>query len=71
METLDLEKIHQSQLTRHVVANKLSLPLTVLQSLQDGKPVEAKLLEQAIRDLEAIIEFVDGGCRTEPSDRGG
>lgn len=55
-----VRRVHRAQRLRHVTANKLTLPLTVLQHLQDGKAVEPRLLAKAIRDLEAIIEWVDG-----------
>ena len=63
--TLDLEKIHQSQLLRHVVANKITLPMTVLGELSEGKSVDVALIEQAIRDLKAIIKFVEDGKEPE------
>ncbi|MBI5569062.1 MAG: hypothetical protein HY914_03870 [Desulfomonile tiedjei] len=63
--TLDLEKIHQSQLLRHVVANKITLPMTVLGELSEGKSVDLVLIERAIRDLKAIIQFVEEGKEPE------
>ena len=59
--TLDMEKVHQSQLVRHVVANKITLPMTVLGELSEGKSVDIALIERAIRDLKAIIKFVEDG----------
>ena len=49
-----LARIHHQQHLRHVTANKLTLPLTVLRRLAVGEPVPPRLLQQAIRDLEAI-----------------
>lgn len=63
--TLDLEKVHQAQLLRHVVANKITLPLTVLGELSEGKSVDIALIERAIRDLKAIIQFVEEGKEPE------
>ena len=63
--TLDLDKIHQSQLLRHVVANKITLPMTVLGELSEGMSVDTALIERAIRDLKAIIQFVEDGKEPE------
>lgn len=54
-----VQKVHRAQRTRHLVANKLTAALTVLRHLKDGGLVGQKLLERAIRDLEAIMELVD------------
>ena len=58
-------RVHKKQRLRHVVANKLMLPLTVLREIQDGRLVGTRLLSQASRDLKAIEKFVE---RTEPRD---
>lgn len=42
-----------------MVANKLTAALTALRHLRDGGLVNQKLIERAIHDLEAIVEFVD------------
>ena len=63
--TLDLEKIHQSQLLHHVVNNKLSLPLLVLRELSEGRSVAPRLLKQAISELEAVVRFVKEGKEPE------
>jgi len=63
--TLDLDKIHQSQLLRHVVANKITLPMTVLGEFSEGRSVDTALIERAIRDLKAIIQFVEDGKEPE------
>jgi N-acetylglucosamine kinase-like BadF-type ATPase len=54
-----VQQIHRRQRLRHIAANKLTAALTVLRHLQEGKPVSPKLLERAIRDLEALMERVD------------
>lgn len=46
---------HVEQL-RHLLGNKLTLPLTVLEQLRDGKPVSRRTIERAIRNLRAIAE---------------
>jgi len=51
--------IHRAQRLRHTTANKLTLPLTILRHLRDGKRVTARQLTQAIRDLKALIRVVD------------
>lgn len=54
-----VRKVHKTQRTRHLVANKLTAALTALRHLRDGGLVNQKLIERAIHDLEAIVEFVD------------
>ena len=54
-----VQQIHRRQRLRHIVANKLTPALTVLRYLREGKLVSPKLLEQAILDLEALMELVD------------
>jgi len=44
---------HVEQL-RHLLGNKLTLPLTVLGQLREGKRVSRQTIERAIRDLQAI-----------------
>ncbi len=61
LATLDLEKIHQSQLSRHVVANKITLPLTILGELSEGRSVNLALIKRAFRDLKAIVQFLEDG----------
>ena len=63
--TLDLEKVHKAQLLRHVVANKITLPMTVLGELSEGRSVDTALIERAIRDLKTIIQFVEDGKEPE------
>ena len=63
--TLDLEKVHPTQLLHHVVNNKLMLPLTVLGELAEGRPVTPDLLKQAISELEAVVRFVKEGKEPE------
>ena len=54
-----LRDVSRTQRLRHLVANKLTLPLTVLHCLRDGQPVPHRLFQRAIRDLEAIMRGVD------------
>ena len=53
-------RVHRRQATRHVVANKLQLALTVLQELEDDRLVEPRLVKRAIRDLQEIVKWLDG-----------
>lgn len=53
-----VEQVHQTQHLRHLIANKLTLPLVVLRDLQVGKLVNPTLIQRAIRDLAAIERFV-------------
>ena len=46
---------HVEQL-RHLLGNKLTLPLTVLGHLRDGKRVSRRTIERAIYNLQAIAE---------------
>jgi len=46
---------HVEQL-RHLLGNKLTLPLTVLGHLRDGRSVSPRTIERAIRDLQTIAE---------------
>ena len=52
-------RVHRRQATRHVVANKLQLALTVLRELEDGRVVPRQLAERAIKDLRAVMRWVD------------
>ena len=54
-----VQKIHERQRLRHITANKLTAALIVLRYLRDGKPVSPRLIERAIHDLEAMMEWVD------------
>ena len=54
-----VRKAHRAQSLRHVAANKLTLALTVLQELQEGKSVSRGVISRAIRDLKAIMRWVD------------
>lgn len=49
---------HVEQL-RHLLGNKLTLPLTVLGHLHAGKRVNRRTIERAIRDLQAIAAQFD------------
>ena len=54
-----VQQIHHRQRLRHVAANKLTAALTVLRELQDSRTVSPRLVKQAIRDLEALMAWVD------------
>jgi hypothetical protein len=54
-----LTTVHRAQRRRHLAANKLTLSLTILRHLRDGKTVTTRQLTQAIRDLEALMRRVD------------
>lgn len=59
-------KVHRRQAVRHVVANKLQLALTVLRELEEGRLVPRRLVERAVRDMEAVIGFIDQTRRNRP-----
>ena len=54
-----VQQVHRRQRLRHVMANKLTAALTALRYVQEGAPISPKLLERAIRDLEALMKLVD------------
>ena len=58
-----VRRVARAQQLRHVVANKLTLPLTVLRELHEGRAVPPRLLARAIQDLEAIMAWVDRSPR--------
>lgn len=54
-----VQKVRRKQRLRHVAANKLTAALTVLRELRDSRTVSPRLVERAIRDLEALMAWVD------------
>lgn len=54
-----LQHVARTQRLRHLIANKLTLPLTVLRELRAGRAVEPRVVAQAIRDLDALMTLVD------------
>ena len=54
-----VQRVVRAQRLRHVIANKLTLPLTVLRELHDGRAVEPRVISQAIQDLETLIALID------------
>ena len=54
-----VQKVHRKQLLRHVTANKLTAALTALRHLRESRSVSPRLVERAIRDLEALMAWVD------------
>lgn len=59
MSTAQVEKVHQEQTGRHVLANRLSLPLTVLSQLEAGKTVPPQTLRRAIAELKEAVRVFD------------
>lgn len=59
MPTAQVEKVHQEQAGRHVLANRLSLPLTVLSQLEAGKTVPPETLRRAIKELKEAVRVFD------------
>ncbi len=53
-----LQELQQTQQLRHLLANKLTLPLTLLDHLQAGKSVTPRLFGLAIRDLRSLVELI-------------
>ena len=54
-----LTRIHKKQRVQHVVANKVQLALTILKELESERAVEPRLIKRAVRDLEAIVSYVN------------
>ncbi len=59
MPTTLVEKVHNKQHLRHVLANKLTLPLTVLQELDAGHAVDPAIIRKAIRAMQQALALVD------------
>ena len=70
MPTTLVEKVHQEQAVRHVLANRLSLPLTVLSQLEAGKPVPPQTLRRAIAELKEAVRLFDRGLPGAEIDSG-
>jgi len=70
MPTVQVEKVHQEQAWRHVLANRLSLPLTVLSQLEAGKSVPPQTLRRAITELKEAVRLFDRGLPGAEIDSG-
>ena len=70
MPTAQVEQVHKEQAARHVLANKLSLPLTVLSQLEAGKTVPPHTLRRAIADLKEAVRFFDRTAQPVEIDSG-
>jgi hypothetical protein len=70
MPTAQVEKVHQEQAWRHVLANRLSLPLTVLSQLEAGKTVPPQTLRRAIAELREAVRLFDRGSPVAEIDSG-
>ena len=58
-ESALVRRVARAQPLRHMVANKVTLPLTVLREQHAGRAVAPGALALAIRDLEALMAWVD------------
>jgi predicted ribonuclease YlaK len=54
-----LKNISLSQETRAYIANKLALPLVVLESLEKGKQVKSSTIVAARNELKMIVTYLD------------
>jgi len=70
MPTAQVEKVHQDQAARHVLANRLSLPLAVLSQLEAGKPVPPQTLRRAVAELKEAVRVFDRIAKTTEIDSG-
>ncbi len=50
-----LEQEYLAQQIRDIVGNRLTLALTILNHLRDGKRVNRRLINRAILDLKGIV----------------
>jgi hypothetical protein len=53
------KNISPNQEIRALIANKLTLPLVVLESLKDGRKVNSRTINRAINALKDLIAYVD------------
>jgi hypothetical protein len=61
-----IDALDQSQPLRHVLGNKLTLPLLVLKRLRAGERVTDQTLDGAVRDLEGLLKIVNGSDNACP-----
>ena len=54
-----VRKVHRARRLRPVAANKLTAALTMLRELRNNRPINSRLIERAIRNLEALMVWVD------------
>jgi len=59
---MGLKNISACQEIRAYIANKMVLPLTVLESLGNGKKVSKSLMTKAINELKNIAAYLDQKC---------
>ena len=58
-----VRRVARAQRLCHIVANKLTLPLTVLRELRDGRAVEPRVIAKAVEELESLIASLDAQRR--------
>ena len=65
-ESAIVRRVARRQQLRHIVANKVTLSLTVLGELRDGRPVEPHVIARAISDIETLVASIDAYERDFP-----
>lgn len=56
-----MKSLTSSQEARAFIANKITLALTVLESLRENKKnITKRVISKAIKDLRGAIKFLDG-----------
>ena len=65
-ESAVVRRVARRQQLRHIVANKVTLPLTVLRELHEGRAVESRVVARAIQDLETLVASIDAYERDFP-----
>lgn len=59
---MGLKNISSCQEIRAYIANKMVLPLTVLESLENGRKVNNSTIAKAINELKNIAVYLDEKC---------
>ena len=56
---MKMRNISQHKEIRALVANKITFPLVVLESLKNGKSVDKKTITKAIKELKSLVASLD------------
>jgi predicted ribonuclease YlaK len=62
---MGLKNISSCQEIRAYVANKIVLPLAVLEALEKGKKVNDSTIAKAINELKSIAGYLDEKCTSK------
>jgi hypothetical protein len=56
---MKIRDVSQHKEIRALVANKITFPLVVLESLKNGKDIDKKTITKAIKELRSIVANLD------------